>query len=375
MKILVVGDYCPRNRVSKFINTRDFESVFGDVKQLLNVMDYSIVNLECPLVYDNTKPIIKKGPALKCNINGVDAIKWMGFSCVTLANNHFRDYGEEGVNATIDYLDKHSIDHVGGGRNITQASAVFYKDIKGKRIAIINCCEHEFNIATEEIAGSNPLNPLHQFYSIQEARNNADFILVIVHGGHEHFQLPSERMVETYRFFVDAGADAVINHHQHCYSGYEIYKEKPIFYGLGNFCFDRDGIRNSRWNEGIMVELDMSNNHVDFTIHPYYQCNDNPLIELLSKDSFDEHISQLNNIITHPEKLRQELKKYYSGNCSDYANIFEPIDNRYYYGAKRRGWLPSLISKDRIIAATNYICCESHRDKLEYWLLNKMEVR
>lgn len=43
-------------------------------------------------------------------------------------------------------------------------------------------------------------------------------------------------MQEIYRFFVDIGADAVINHHQHCYSGYEVYKEKPIFYGLGNFC-------------------------------------------------------------------------------------------------------------------------------------------
>ena len=26
-----------------------------------------------------------------------------------------------------------------------------------------------------------------------------------------------------YRFFIDASADAVINHHQHCYSGYEEY--------------------------------------------------------------------------------------------------------------------------------------------------------
>jgi poly-gamma-glutamate synthesis protein (capsule biosynthesis protein) len=45
-------------------------------------------------------------------------------------------------------------------------------------------------------------------------------------------------MVETYRFFIEAGADAVVNHHQHCICGYEVYKGKPIFYGLGNFCFD-----------------------------------------------------------------------------------------------------------------------------------------
>lgn len=52
-----------------------------------------------------------------------------------------------------------------------------------------------------------------------------------MHGGHEHYQLPSLRMQETYRFFIDAGADVVVNHHQHCFSGYEIYNNKYIFMG------------------------------------------------------------------------------------------------------------------------------------------------
>ena len=51
---------------------------------------------------------------------------------------------------------------------------------------------------------------------VEEAKKKADFVLVIVHGGSEHFQLPTPRMQATYRFFVDAGADAVVNHHQHC---------------------------------------------------------------------------------------------------------------------------------------------------------------
>ena len=84
----------------------------------------------------------------------------------------------------------------------------------------------------------NPLLPIQQFYKIQEAKENADYVLVIVHGGIEHYQLPTSRMIETYRFFIDAGADAVVNHHQHCYSGYERYKSKPIIYGLGNLLFD-----------------------------------------------------------------------------------------------------------------------------------------
>ena len=96
-----------------------------------------------------------------------------------------------------------------------------YKRKDGETLAIINCCEHEFSIADDDSAGANPLNPIQQYYKIKEARLNADYVLVIVHGGHEMYQLPSLRMVDTYRFFIDAGADAVVNHHQHCFSGYE----------------------------------------------------------------------------------------------------------------------------------------------------------
>jgi poly-gamma-glutamate synthesis protein (capsule biosynthesis protein) len=121
---------------------------------------------------------------------------------------------------------------VGGGTNLQEASKILYKKIDEKVLALINCCENEFSIATEVTAGSNPLNPIQQYYAIQEAKSKADYVLVIVHGGHELWQLPSPRMQETYRFFIDAGADAVVNHHQHCYSGYEIYKKKPYILNL-----------------------------------------------------------------------------------------------------------------------------------------------
>ena len=98
-------------------------------------------------------------------------------------------------------------------------------------------------------------------------------MLVIVHVGPEHYQLLIPRMKEMYRFFIDVGADVVVNHHQHCFSGYEIYKEKPIFYGLGNFCFDWIGKRNGMWNEGLLLSLTLDLNHKrQFVLIPYRQC-------------------------------------------------------------------------------------------------------
>ena len=117
--------------------------------------------------------------------------------------NHILDYGHEGLLKSIECCKDQGLDVVGVGDNLSEAERIIYLEKDGKKLAIINCCEHEFSIATESEAGANPLNPIRQYYAIQEAKKHADYVLVIVHGGHEHFQLPSPRMQETYRFFVD----------------------------------------------------------------------------------------------------------------------------------------------------------------------------
>ena len=369
MNILIAGDFCPMDRVAKLFEKGEFGSVLGDVKKVLNNVDYSIVNFECPIVIGDAKPIIKYGPNLKCSPKGMEAVKWTGFNCVTLANNHFYDYGDQGVVTTIDTCRKMNVDYVGGGHNAEEASNTLFKQIGNQTIAIINCCEHEFSIATETTGGSNPLNPIQQYYSIQKAKSKADYVLLIVHGGHERWQLPSPRMVETYRFFVDAGADAVVNHHQHCYSGYEFYKGKPIVYGLGNFCFDQPNQRNSKWNEGLLLNLTFDDD-MELQLFPYSQCSDKAEVKLLPQDVFSVKINELNTAIINHKTLENETGKYYASCMEQYSNILEPIQNRIYLSAKHRGWLPSLISEVRRLKAADLICCEAHRDKLIYYFHN-----
>ena len=89
MKILVAGDFCPYYRVAELFEKGEFDAVLQDVKPITDKADYSIVNLECPVCYGDEKPIEKCGSNLKCTEKGIEAIKWAGFDCVTLANNHF----------------------------------------------------------------------------------------------------------------------------------------------------------------------------------------------------------------------------------------------------------------------------------------------
>jgi poly-gamma-glutamate synthesis protein (capsule biosynthesis protein) len=368
MKVLLAGDFCPRCRVAEAFERIDYASVLSEVCHITEQADYSIVNFECPVVTDEGKPIDKYGPNLCCSESGVKAVKYAGFNCVTLANNHFYDYGDEGVNSTLEACDKNGIEHVGGGNNLFEASQVLYKEVAGRRLAIINCCEHEFSIATESRGGSNPLNPIRQFYDIQEAQKKSDHVLVIVHGGHELFQLPSQRMVETYRFFIDAGADVVVNHHQHCFSGYELFKGKPIFYGLGNFCFDLKGNRNSIWNKGYMVIINFDNT-LSFDIVPYNQCDNIASVSLVNdKSAFLQELMELNRIIRNKEYLVCELDNYYKI-CKDGTKIaFEPYNNRILNKLYSMNLLPSFLSKSKMEQICNMVECESHLEKTLYFL-------
>ena len=370
MKVLIAGDFCPRYRVTEKFEKGDYESVLGEVKEIISDADYSIVNFECPVTKGGEKPIEKCGPNLQCSEKGMEAVKWAGFDCVTLANNHFLDYGKEGVEHTLEACEKYDIDAVGGGMNLQDASKILYKKIEDNTLAIINCCEHEFSIATDETAGSNPLNPIQQYYAIKEARAQADYVLVIVHGGHEHYQLPSPRMQETYRFFVDAGADAVVNHHQHCYSGYEIYNGKPIFYGLGNFCFDWNGKQNSIWNEGYMVLLDVTIKEIKTECIPYRQCDkEDKLILLKNRNrlNFIESIKNINKIISNKNKLIKEHAEYIEKNSRLHA-VFSPYTNRILSSLCAHGLIPSWVSKKKRTLLLAYIQCESHYPKVIKYL-------
>ena len=365
MKVLIAGDYAPIGRIDDFSKKGDF-SFISSIKPLLQSVDYSIVNLECPVADLSFKPIKKIGPNLRCSRKGVEALSLSGFKCVALANNHFNDYGAKGIEETINAVEDLGMEHVGGGMDYGQASRVLYTEVAGSLLAVINCCEHEFSVAENSVPGSNPLNPIVQYKSIQVARQNADFVLVITHGGHEGYQLPSPRMQETYRFFVDAGADAVVNHHQHCFSGYEVYKGKPIFYGLGNFCFDRfSSVLPPSWSKGYMTVIDFGPDEVRFELIPYNQCRDEAVIELLHPDAIRGELESLNSIISDPVALEGEFnRKCESLAYSMLIDALAPTGNRYILSLMRHHVLPSFISPKRIMLSQNIIRCEAHRDVL-----------
>lgn len=364
IKLFIAGDVVPKG-----IQPDDFKSkgerILNEVKPYIKGADYSVANLEAPIVKEEQTPIKKSGPCLGIAPSTVGVLKDVGFGIFTLANNHFFDQGQNGVNATVDVCDAHNVRIVGGGKSKEDAGRPLIFEKEGKRIAIINACEHEFSIATSERGGSNPLDLISMQEDIASVRIKVDYVVLILHGGIEQYHYPTPRMKRWYRHFIDLGADAVINHHQHCINGYEVYKGKPIFYGLGNFYFPwGNSSRPESWQYGYAVQL-LLDERIGFELIPYKQTADG--VTLRDKQEFEKEIEIYNLAIQDDFLLQQKFDEYIIDNEVNIKMGLLPsfMQKRFIAALVRRGWLGALYKGKQVFALKNKLTCESHYETLQ----------
>lgn len=374
-KIVVTGDCCPGiGRVKQpAIRAEAFE-IFGEFLTMIKNAELSITNLETPLIDQGTS-IDKTGPALKSTPKTVEILKKAGFDLFTLSNNHIMDYGRDGLGLTLKVCNNAGINTVGAGLSPDEINKSYYSNVGGKRVAVINVAENEFGTLHQGGAGGHSLDPVANYNSILDAKKSSDRVLVVIHGGHEHVELPSPRMKKTYRFFVDAGADAVISHHTHCISGYEEYRGAPIFYGIGNFLFDNEtGSKVTSWNKGIIVVLSVEDKGFSFDYHHFIQ---NGSAAGLKKPTIEEikhqklKIDLLNQMIADDQKLEEEFTKTCTQSRNRYSSYIEPHSSRILHYLQNRHWIPSFLSKQKKLLLLNLIRCESHRETLIQLLQNE----
>ena len=375
MNIIVTGDLYLTESNIRGINTNGVNSSFSeDLCAVIQKADFAITNYESSVhISGKIKGISKIGPVLSTPPDAMKIVREMGFDCVTLANNHIRDLGGQGIENALEVAQQNGIETVGAARTKEAAQRPLYIEIDGVKLAIINFCENEFStLARSNEPQANGYNLVEVFYQIKEAKRFADFVLLIVHAGHEEYPLPSPRMKSDFRFFVDAGANAVVCHHAHCYTGYEVYHEAPIFYGLGNFVFEGDSSELSIWNYGYMLKLSLTKEDgqvsPSFVLHPYKQGvkGDPVLLHNLEKEEaveFAQEIEKKNGIIADDEELAKAFALLAKGNRL-WKYILSPYRGRILQALNVRGLLPSFISRNKELLLMNVLRCEAHRDMI-----------
>lgn len=362
MKLLIAGDLSVQHRAAKCVwNEENLNNAFCKVREMSNACDYAIVNLESP-VTSQSKAILKDGPALKNGKDVLTIIQYCGFGIVTLANNHLKDYGTTGVIDTLVNCDKHGITTIGAGKNMETARHALVLKNDDMSVGILNVCEHESSVAAHNEAGAAPLDLPNLYQDIKKLKKEVSKVIVIIHGGCEHYQYPTPRMKREYRLIVEFGADIIVNHHQHCYSGYESYKGSKIFYGLGNFFFDNPRKRNDKWNHGLLLCLDLDKNKTDFQLFPIEQCNQKLVVEINNPDIIKHKMDEINAIIGNDDALEGAFEGFVAKKKALYP--FLPYGNHYLRALYSRGLFPELLSSKRKVKIENTISCESHREVL-----------
>jgi len=363
MRVLVVGDFVPAGRLAGLATT-DPGEFFGKFAKTIGKADLAVVNLEAPLC-EPLQAIEKTGPNLHAGRETAEFVANAGFHLATLANNHIFDFGEKGLESTMAALDELNIAHVGAGADFEQAAEPYFAECDGMRLAVLNFAENEWSTTRGSSAGACPIDPVANFRAIRDAARQADHVIVICHGGHEMYALPSPRMKQLFRFYVEAGASAVVNHHTHCMSGYEMFNGAPIFHSIGNFLLDRKSLRAGPWTQGMAVELICSDDKLDYEIHLFDQCTDDTLFRLCDAKTRAERIDnleKLNQIIRDDEQLENSFQSYSEMQARQYLRYLEPTHSRLILGAQNRGLIPSLLSKRQKRLLLNVIRCEAHRD-------------
>lgn len=359
MKLLITGDlvinqsYDASNKIDQ------------SVIDLFSQCNCNIVNLEAPIT-DSESKITKTGPHLKSDKQyTLDVMKKLNIHMVALANNHVKDYDEVGVLDTISFCENNGINAIGAGANIKEASETTILNTPEGKIAIINIAENEWSSADECTAGANGMDLIKDYNSIKKAKENYDFVIVIVHGGLEYYNLPSPKVQQRYKFYVDSGASLVVGHHTHCISGFEYYKDVPIYYSLGNFLFTKES-RFEEWYTGIVLEVNIENTKLTVKPHPIRQSKTFTLSLLKGsdKESVLTEMERYSEIIINENQLNEEWDNIIHSKIQRYIDYWSPksfIKSKYVLGVLSRLNI-NLVNKSGLALYLNLMRCETHRD-------------
>lgn len=367
MKINITGDV-------GVLQSYDSKLIDNNIIQLFKNSDLNIVNLEAPVTISQTK-ILKTGPHIKADKESTKKVlEALNVDVVTLANNHILDYGEQGVEDTLKFCEENNIQSVGAGRNLNHAARTLYLNTKEGKIAIVNFAENEWASATEGVAGANPMDIVENVRQIKKAKAKAKFVFVIVHGGHEYYNLPSPRMQKQYRFYAEEGADIIIGHHTHCIIGNEKHNGVPIFYSLGNFLFTKPSDFET-WYTGLVIEIEVKEGELFINQHPIRLSKEDHQLKLLKgseKEVVSKEIEERNKIITNPSQLKDRWDTYVDKKYRTYLNSWSPsrfLSNRYLRGVFNRLIAQRFLNKKGMALSVNLLRCEAHKDLSEAILL------
>lgn len=365
MQLLIAGDLVPTQSNMGLFNQADLPMLLGkELLALWHAADIRIFNLEAPLV-NQEDPIKKFGPNLMVPTSAMNGIKALEPGLITLANNHILDQGEQGLKSTLDLLNDQKIPYVGAGENLSEAGKPYMIEKDGLRIGVYTCAEHEFSIANEKSPGANPFDPLESPDHIKNLKEQCDYVIVLYHGGKEHYRYPSPYLQKVSRKMAEKGADLVIGQHSHCIGCVEKYKESTIVYGQGNFIFD--GSDSEYWQTSLLIKIEFKDGcrieyipmvKEDNVVRIAEGSIAREILGVFEKRSWE--IVQEGFVAKKYDEFAEKNKVKYMTKLSGMGKLLSRIDRQILnnFLIKRK------YNRIKVLTIQNYIECEANRELL-----------
>lgn len=233
-KILFVGDMMFDRTIRSVAESKGYDHLFSCVGDYLDGFDLVVGNLEGPVtpapsLSQGTKPGDFGNTTFTFDPQVAEALARHNVRMVSLGNNHIFDMGRDGIDSTVDMLDRAGMRWFGAPGRAQTATTT----IDGVRVGLV---------AFNQFVGEN--DPERAARAVAAVRGQADLVVAYAHWGDEY--APANALQKRVaRRLVDAGADLVVGSHPHVIQESEVYGGGQIHYSLGNFIFDQ------YWEEAV----------------------------------------------------------------------------------------------------------------------------
>lgn len=199
-------------------------------------------NLESPFS-EKDNDVLERTFVFKANKRNMEVINNLRKKkkmILSLANNHITNAWIEGINLTLDLLDKNNILHTW----VSKSERIPYKKYFHNSV---NICFSGYTYDWRDIKTKNEnyfINKIEKEKILSDLeemkKNNCDFKLISLHWWEEYIFKASKKQKDLAHSIIDAWADLILGHHSHIPGEIELYKWKYIYYSLWNFIFDQD---------------------------------------------------------------------------------------------------------------------------------------
>ncbi len=267
-------------RIKKYGRKEAMAYPFSKVSK--EIRGIGFCNLEAPITNYNLKSFNDKDEVFYFSSPGgsEDILKYAGFDVASLANNHIKDAGEEGMFDTSKRLEKIRVAPVGIGRDIEEALKPVYVWHRGTRVAVFAFD----NVVPKSVwagpgrAGAAGGSDELLCSAVKKVRESVDAVVVSIHWGQEvgydyPVNPPEREQVELGHKLIDAGVSCILGTQSHGLGPVERYRNGIIFYSLGDFVFA--GRHSAAHRTSMLVRVSLSGAGVEsYTLIPV---NINPL--------------------------------------------------------------------------------------------------